>query len=92
MRNFCIRLSTALAVLAALSLSSAASHAKSKKAVSVTETESGYGYDFKDEPLEGLSEGASGLRIRMYPRATRRTLIRPRISFVPEMLKSVEQI
>lgn len=52
----------------------------------------GYGYTFSDDPLSAGGFGPSDATIRVRPRAARTTLIRPRTSFVPEMLKSVENI
>jgi len=52
----------------------------------------GYGYEFEDDPLNAGGFGPNDATIRVRPRAARTTLIRPRISFVPEMLKSVENI
>jgi hypothetical protein len=52
----------------------------------------GYGYEFDDDPLNAGGFGPSDATIRVRPRAARTTLIRPRTSFVPEMLKSVENI
>jgi hypothetical protein len=54
--------------------------------------ESGYGYEFSDDPLNAGGFGPNDATIRVRPRAARTTLIRPRVSFVPEMLKSVENI
>lgn len=56
------------------------------------ETEEGYGYEFGDDPLTAGGFGPSDATIRVRPGPVRRTLIRPRTSFVPEMLKSVENI
>lgn len=56
------------------------------------ETDSGYGYEFSDDPLNAGGFGPSDATIRVRPTAARTTLIRPRTSFVPEMLKSVENI
>ena len=55
-------------------------------------TDEGYGYSFSDDPLSAGGFGPSDATIRVRPRAARTTLIRPRTSFVPEMLKSVENI
>ena len=47
------------------------------------------------EPYSVLSAGGFGpndATIKVRPKAARTTLIRPRTSFVPEMLKSVENI
>ena len=50
----------------------------------------GYGYTFTDDPLSAGGFGPNDATIRVRPNAVRNTLIRPRTSFVPEMLKSVE--
>lgn len=52
----------------------------------------GYGYEFDDDPLNAGGFGPNDATIRVRPRAARSTLIRPRTSFVPEMLKSVENL
>jgi hypothetical protein len=57
-----------------------------------TEAEGGYGYEFSDDPLNAGGFGPNDATIRVRPTAARTTLIRPRTSFVPEMLKSVENI
>ena len=51
-----------------------------------------YGYKFEDDPLSAGGFGPSDATIRVRPGPVRTTLIRPRTSFVPEMLKSVENI
>jgi hypothetical protein len=81
MRLFKLRLAGALAfsVLAA----SSASHAQSKADESLI-------YEFEDDDLMGDALGTTSALIRVRPDAARVTLIRPRASFVPEMLKSVE--
>jgi hypothetical protein len=61
----------------------------------VTKTEDtaeGYGYTFDDDPLAAGGFGPNDATIRVRQRAARTTLIRPRTSFVPEMLKSVENL
>jgi len=55
-------------------------------------TSDGYGYTFEDDPLNAGGFGPNDATIRVRPRAARTTLIRPRTSFVPEMLKSVENL
>ena len=55
-------------------------------------TNDGYGYTFEDDPLNAGGFGPNDATIRVRPRAARTTLIRPRTSFVPEMLKSVENL
>jgi hypothetical protein len=52
----------------------------------------GYGYEFDDEPLAAGGFGPNDATIRVRPRAARTTLIRPRIQFVDELLKSVENL
>lgn len=47
---------------------------------------------FKDDPLAAGVSMANGEIIKIRPHAARTTLIRPRTSFVPEMLKSVENM
>jgi hypothetical protein len=51
-----------------------------------------YGYKFSDDPLSAGGFGPADATIRVRPGPVRTTLIRPRTSFVPEMLKSVENI
>jgi|SRR6516162_1211745 hypothetical protein len=51
-----------------------------------------YGYRFEDDPLAAGGFGPNDATIRVRPGPVRTTLIRPRTSFVPEMLKSVENI
>lgn len=51
-----------------------------------------YGYKFDDDPLSAGGFGPADATIRVRPGPVRTTLIRPRTSFVPEMLKSVENI
>ena len=52
----------------------------------------GYGYEFSDDPLAADGFGPGDATIRVRPGPVRTTLIRPRTSFVPEMLKSVENL
>lgn len=52
----------------------------------------GYGYEFSDDPLNAGGFGPQDATIRVRPGPVRTTLIRPRTSFVPEMLKSVENL
>jgi hypothetical protein len=54
--------------------------------------EEGYGYDFEDDPLNANAFGPNDATIRVRQGPVRRTLIRPRTSFVPEMFKSVENL
>ena len=52
----------------------------------------GYGYEFSDDPLSAGGFDPNDATIRVRPGPVRTTLIRPRTSFVPEMLKSVENL
>ncbi len=52
----------------------------------------GYGYEFSDDPLSAGGFGPNDATIRVRPGPVRTTLIRPRTSFVAEMLKSVENL
>jgi len=60
--------------------------------VATQDTSDGYGYSFDDDPLNAGGFGPNDATIRVRAKAARTTLIRPRTSFVPEMLKSVENI
>ena len=71
---------------------SALSFAQAKDTPGGGEKGEGYGYEFDDDPLNAGGFGPNDATIRVRPRAARTTLIRPRTSFVPEMLKSVENL
>jgi hypothetical protein len=58
----------------------------------LADEDDGYGYEFEDDPLNAGGFGPNDATIKVRPKAARTTLIRPRTSFVPEMLKSVEGI
>jgi hypothetical protein len=60
--------------------------------VKSSDQEGGYGYEFSDDPLNAGGFGPNDATIRVRPGPVRTTLIRPRTSFVPEMLKSVENL
>jgi len=85
-RKFAFGLSLALGL--SLTLASPAVFAQAKS----TDAEGGYGYEFSDDPLNAGGFGPNDATIRVRPTAARTTLIRPRTSFVAEMLKSVENI
>jgi hypothetical protein len=82
-------LSLVITVLFIISFTNAAS-ADVKKIMN--KMEDGYGYTFDDDPLNAGGFSANDALIKVRPKAARTTLIRPRTSFVYEMLKSVEQI
>ena len=56
------------------------------------EDKEGYGYEFDDDPLNAGGFGANDMTIKVRPKAARVTLIRPRTSFIYEMLKSIEDL
>jgi hypothetical protein len=79
------------AVVFALTLAAGAASAQEKD-ITESKTDDGYGYSFDDDPLNAGGFGPNDATIRVRARAARTTLIRPRTSFVPEMLKSVENL
>ncbi len=70
----------------------ASSFAAAQAAPKAGDADGGYGYEFSDDPLNAGGFGPNDATIKVRPQAARTTLIRPRTSFVPEMLKSVENI
>lgn len=79
-------------VVAAVAVLLTASMALAQKAAGAKGKEDGYGYEFSDDPLNAGGFGPNDATIRVRPGPVRTTLIRPRTSFVPEMLKSVENL
>lgn len=80
---------------AGLMLVSASAFAQDAKATAGAgggDGKDGYGYEFSDDPLSAGGFGPNDATIRVRPGPVRTTLIRPRTSFVPEMLKSVENL
>ena len=83
----------ALFVAGAFFMAPARSHAQQVQTTNAATAGSGdYGYKFEDDPLSAGGFGPADATIRVRPGPVRTTLIRPRTSFVPEMLKSVENI
>ncbi len=60
--------------------------------VKTTVAKDGYGYTFDDDPLSAGGFGPNDTVIRVRAKAAKTTLIRPRISFITELVKSVEYI
>jgi len=85
------RFSVAFIALGVL-LISVPAFAQAPKAAGAGGKEDGYGYEFSDDPLSAGGFGPNDATIRVRPGPVRTTLIRPRTSFVPEMLKSVENL
>ena len=82
---------TALMLLATSSAMAQAS--KTAGPASINKQSDGLHYDFKDaDNLQASAHGANGLVIPVRGKPVRRTLIRPRSSFVAQMLRSVEHI
>ncbi len=78
-------------VVAAIIVSAVASSAFAQQPAKGGKDE-GYGYEFSDDPLSAGGFGPNDATIRVRPGPIRTTLIRPRTTFVPEMLKSVENL
>ncbi len=57
-----------------------------------TKKDDNYGYEFKDDILNADHSIANGVRIMARPKGHRELLLRPRLHFVGEMLKSVENM
>jgi hypothetical protein len=53
---------------------------------------SGWVYAFDDDPLAGAGPDLNAPRIQVLAHALRQQLIRPRATFVTEMIKSVENL
>ena len=87
----CVRIVSVAVGLAAF-LASGAAFAQAPAAGGDDKKGDGYGYEFDDDPLSAGGFGPNDATIRVRPRAARTTLIRPRIQFVDEMLKSVENL
>lgn len=80
------------AVLVSMVASSAVAQEAQAQGGGGGKKEEGYGYEFSDDPLNAGGFGPNDATIRVRPGPVRTTLIRPRTSFVPEMLKSVENL
>lgn len=57
-----------------------------------TKKDDNYGYIFNDEVLQAEGMDAIAAQIKVRQRGTREGLLRPRVHFVAEMLKSVENL
>ena len=81
----------ALAALTTLALASRSATAQTgANDTLVTGTGDSYSVNFSDDPLNALGNDAVIARIVVRPGAARTMLLRPRTSYVSEMLKSVE--
>lgn len=82
----------ALVAAAIIGVSALLSSTAFAQEVKSSEEAGGYGYEFSDDPLNAGGFGPNDATIRVRPGPVRTTLIRPRTSFVNEMLKSVENL
>jgi hypothetical protein len=57
-----------------------------------TKKDDGYGYIFEDDALKAEGKNANTAQITVLKSARRDRLLRPRVHFVTEMLKSVEHM
>ena len=86
-------MSAAVCSVLVFGASSALAETPSKtQKVETSEADEGYGYKFEDDLLNAGVMGANSGTITIRTSIVRRTLIRPRTHFVPELLKSIELI
>jgi hypothetical protein len=57
-----------------------------------TKADDQYGYIFHDDVLAAGGPGATAVQIQVQKHLRREVLLRPRVQFVTEMLKSVEAL
>lgn len=91
------KLNVGVAVFFAVSLLTSLSLAdelqtRAETQVVTNPSERGYGYVFRDDPLNADGNGSMAASIIVRPRSGHALLIRPRMQFVTEMLKSVENL
>ena len=83
----------AAAMAATLVTSASSALCDTQGPADVTKSGDALVYDFRDtDALNASANGATGAMIRVKTTVLRRTLIRPRASFVQELVKSVEHI
>ena len=87
-------LAASFVLLAAPAIADETAPAKNTKTAASPDpkAEKGYGYNFEDDPLQSGVAGTTGFVLKVRPKGAREVLLRPRTSFVPEMLKSVEAL
>lgn len=85
-------IASSLVLVAAPALADDTSSGKAAATTTGAAGEKGYGYKFDDDPLQSGVSGTTGFVIKVRPKGARETLLRPRTSFVAEMLKSVEAL
>jgi hypothetical protein len=79
-------------ILAALALGMITSAIAPSAQAEPTKKDDSYGYKFEDDILNAPGNDANVGMIKVRPMRTRELLTRPRVHFVPEMLKSVENL
>jgi hypothetical protein len=80
-------------ILAGLTLGAALSTlATSALADPPTKKQGNYEYRFDDDKMLGQSMGATGQQITVLKLGARDRLLKPRVQFIAEMLKSVENM
>jgi hypothetical protein len=79
-------------VLIGLALSMAFVVTAGDAAAEPTKKDDNYGYIFTDDALRADTMGAAAAQIRVLKLGRRDQLLRPRVHFVSEMLKSVENM
>jgi len=57
-----------------------------------TRADEGYSYEFEDDDLLGQAFGADGDLITLRVGPARTMLLRPRTSFVPELIRTLEEL
>jgi hypothetical protein len=65
---------------------------KKAPAAAAKKKDDNYGYVFKDDLLDAPGLGGNAATITVIPLGRRDRLLRPRVHFIPEMLKSVESM
>jgi hypothetical protein len=63
-----------------------------ERALVTSEGPNGYGYKFEDDLVAGSGLTSNDPRLRVVRHAARDLLIRPRTGFIPELLKTVENL
>jgi hypothetical protein len=79
-------------ILAGLALGAALSTLATSALADPPKKDAGYEYKFDDDKMLGQALGASGAQITVLKLGRRDRLLKPRVQFVTEMLKSVENM
>jgi hypothetical protein len=66
--------------------------AEAKPAASEPKNDRGYAYTFSDDSMLGSGIASNGIMIPVLAKARKDVLIRPRLQFVQQMIKSVESL